>query len=328
MRVAVVGAGSWGTTVANAVAKNCPTALWARRAELARQISTRHENHEYLPGSKLVESLHCSADLAAVVSNASIVIMAVPSNGFREVASRVAQHVGAGAPIVSLSKGLERDSLNRMTEVVGQVMPDNPVAVLTGPNLAHEIMLGQPAATVVACVDQQIARDIQKVLALPTLRVYTNSDVVECEISGVVKNVIAIAAGIVEGMGFGDNSKATLITRGLAEMSRLGAALGANPNTFMGLAGLGDVVATCASAKSRNSAVGVRLGRGESIAAITGSMSMVAEGVRSSLSVLQLAQQHGVEMPITEQVAAVCEGATSAKDALSQLMARTIKSEF
>jgi len=324
----VVGAGSWGTTVANAVAKNCPTVLWARRAELAQQISTRHENHDYLPGSKLVGNLLCSADLAAAVSNASIVMMAVPSNGFREVAARVAPHVGAAVPIVSLSKGLERDSLNRMTEVARQLMPENPVAVLTGPNLAHEIMLGQPAATVVACVDEQIARDIQRVVASPTLRVYTNADVVGCEISGVVKNVIAIATGIVEGMGFGDNSKATLITRGLAEMSRLGVALGANPNTFMGLAGLGDVVATCASAKSRNSAVGVRLGRGESIAAITGSMSMVAEGVRSSLSVLQLAQRHGVEMPITEQVAAVCEGATSAKDALVQLMARTIKSEF
>jgi len=324
----VVGAGSWGTTVANAVAKNCPTVLWARRAELAQQISTRHENHDYLPGSKLVGNLLCSADLAAAVSNASIVMMAVPSNGFREVAARVAPHVAATVPIVSLSKGLERDSLNRMTEVARQLMPENPVAVLTGPNLAHEIMLGQPAATVVACVDEQIARDIQRVVASPTLRVYTNADVVGCEISGVVKNVIAIATGIVEGMGFGDNSKATLITRGLAEMSRLGVALGANPNTFMGLAGLGDVVATCASAKSRNSAVGVRLGRGESIAAITGSMSMVAEGVRSSLSVLQLAQRHGVEMPITEQVAAVCEGATSAKDALVQLMARTIKSEF
>ena len=324
----MVGAGSWGTTVANAVAKNCQTVLWARRAELAQQISTRHENHDYLPGSKLVGNLLCSADLAAAVSNASIVMMAVPSNGFREVAARVAPHVGAAVPIVSLSKGLERDSLNRMTEVARQLMPENPVAVLTGPNLAHEIMLGQPAATVVACVDEQIARDIQRVVASPTLRVYTNADVVGCEISGVVKNVIAIATGIVEGMGFGDNSKATLITRGLAEMSRLGVALGANPNTFMGLAGLGDVVATCASAKSRNSAVGVRLGRGESIAAITGSMSMVAEGVRSSLSVLQLAQRHGVEMPITEQVAAVCEGATSAKDALVQLMARAIKSEF
>ncbi len=326
--VAVVGAGSWGTTVANAVAKNQSTMLWARRNELADQIATRHENSDYLPGITLVESLKCSSQLKDVVANASIVMMAVPSNGFRDVATQVAKYIDAQVPIVSLAKGLERDSLKRMSEVVRELMPQNVVAVLTGPNLAHEIMAGQPGATVVACSDEQIAKQIQKTVSSSTLRVYTNDDVVGCEIAGVIKNVIAIAAGIVEGMGFGDNSKATLITRGVAEMSRLGVALGANPNTFMGLAGLGDVVATCASAKSRNTAVGVRLGRGESIATITQSMSMVAEGVRSSLSVLQLAQRCNIEMPITEQVAAVCEGKTNAQDALVQLMARASKSEF
>ena len=326
--VAVVGAGSWGTTVANAVAKNQSTMLWARRNELADQIATRHENSDYLPGITLVESLKCSSQLRDVVANASIVMMAVPSNGFRDVATQVAKYIDAQVPIVSLAKGLERDSLKRMSEVVRELMPQNVVAVLTGPNLAHEIMAGQPGATVVACSDEQIAKQIQKTVSSSTLRVYTNDDVVGCEIAGVIKNVIAIAAGIVEGMGFGDNSKATLITRGVAEMSRLGVALGANPNTFMGLAGLGDVVATCASAKSRNTAVGVRLGRGESIATITQSMSMVAEGVRSSLSVLQLAQRCNIEMPITEQVAAVCEGKTNAQDALVQLMARASKSEF
>ena len=326
--MAVVGAGSWGTTVANAVAKNQSTMLWARRNELADQIATRHQNSDYLPGINLVESLKCSSQLRDVVANASIVMMAVPSNGFRDVATQVAKYIDAQVPIVSLAKGLERDSLKRMSEVVRELMPQNVVAVLTGPNLAHEIMAGQPGATVVACSDEQIAKQIQKTVSSSTLRVYTNDDVVGCEIAGVIKNVIAIAAGIVEGMGFGDNSKATLITRGVAEMSRLGVALGANPNTFMGLAGLGDVVATCASAKSRNTAVGVRLGRGESIATITQSMSMVAEGVRSSLSVLQLAQRCNIEMPITEQVAAVCEGKTNAKDALVQLMARASKSEF
>ena len=326
--VAVVGAGSWGTTVANAVAKNQSTMLWARRNELADQIATRHENSDYLPGITLVESLKCSSQLKDVVANASIVMMAVPSNGFRDVATQVAKYIDAQVPIVSLAKGLERDSLKRMSEVVRELMPQNVVAVLTGPNLAHEIMAGQPGATVVACSDEQIAKQIQKTVSSSTLRVYTNDDVVGCEIAGVIKNVIAIAAGIVEGMGFGDNSKATLITRGVAEMSRLGVALGANPNTFMGLAGLGDVVATCASVKSRNTAVGVRLGRGESIATITQSMSMVAEGVRSSLSVLQLAQRCNIEMPITEQVAAVCEGKTNAQDALVQLMARASKSEF
>ena len=326
--IAVVGAGSWGTTVASTVAHNQPTMLWARRAELAHQITTRHENSDYLQGMMLATSLSSSANLREVVSDASVVMMAVPSNGFRDVLIEVAKYVSAGVPIVSLAKGLERETLKRMSEVIVDELPSHPLAVLTGPNLAHEILSGQPAATVVACVDDVLARQIQVLVTRPTLRVYTNPDVLGCEIGGVVKNVIAIAAGIIEGMGFGDNSKATLITRGLAEMSRLGVALGANPHTFTGLAGLGDVVATCASAQSRNTAVGVRLGKGESISEILASMTMVAEGVKSSLSVLRLAQRCNVVMPITEQVAAVCEGTISAKDGLIRLMARVSKSEF
>ena len=326
--IAVVGAGSWGTTVASTVAQNQSTMLWARRTTLAQQITTEHENIDYLRGVALTESLLCSSSLQDVVRDASIVMMAVPSNGFRDVLVEVAKYVSPEVPIVSLTKGLERDTLKRMSEVVADVLPRHCVAVLTGPNLAHEILAGQPAATVVGCSDDEIAKQIQVLLTRPTLRVYTNPDVVGCEIGGVVKNVIAIAAGIVEGMGFGDNSKATLITRGLAEMSRLGIALGANPNTFTGLAGIGDVVATCASAQSRNTAVGVRLGKGESIESITASMKMVAEGVKSSLSVLQLAQRCKVDMPITEQVAAVCEGTISARDSLVRLMSRVSKAEL
>ena len=326
--IAVVGAGSWGTTVASTVAQNQSTMLWARRAALAQQITAEHENIDYLRGVALTESLLCSSNLQDVVRDASIVMMAVPSNGFRDVLVEVAKYVSPEVPIVSLTKGLERDTLKRMSEVVADVLPRHCVAVLTGPNLAHEILAGQPAATVVGCSDDEIAKQIQVLLTRPTLRVYTNPDVVGCEIGGVVKNVIAIAAGIVEGMGFGDNSKATLITRGLAEMSRLGIALGANPNTFTGLAGIGDVVATCASAQSRNTAVGVRLGKGESIESITASMKMVAEGVKSSLSVLQLAQRCKVDMPITEQVAAVCEGTISARDSLVRLMSRVSKAEL
>ena len=326
--IAVVGAGSWGTTVASTVAQNQSTMLWARRTALAQQITAEHENIDYLRGVALTESLLCSSNLQDVVRDASIVMMAVPSNGFRDVLVEVAKYVSPEVPIVSLTKGLERDTLKRMSEVVADVLPRHCVAVLTGPNLAHEILAGQPAATVVGCSDDEIAKQIQVLLTRPTLRVYTNPDVVGCEIGGVVKNVIAIAAGIVEGMGFGDNSKATLITRGLAEMSRLGIALGANPNTFTGLAGIGDVVATCASAQSRNTAVGVRLGKGESIESITASMKMVAEGVKSSLSVLQLAQRCKVDMPITEQVAAVCEGTISARDSLVRLMSRVSKAEL
>ena len=326
--IAVIGAGSWGTTVASVVAQNHSTMLWARRTELAEQITTRHENIDYLRGVVLTQSLSCSAKLQDVVRNASIVMMAVPSNGFREVLIEVAKYISDGVPIVSLAKGLERETLKRMSEVVADELTGHPVAVLTGPNLAHEILAGQPAATVVACTDDVVAKQIQALMTRPTLRVYTNPDVLGCEIGGVVKNVIAIASGIVEGMGFGDNSKATLITRGLAEMSRLGVALGANPSTFTGLAGIGDVVATCASAQSRNTAVGVRLGKGETIESITGSMKMVAEGVRSSLSVLQLARRCKVDMPITQQVAAVCEGTTSASDAMVQLMSRASKAEL
>ncbi len=326
--IAVVGAGSWGTTVASTVAQNQSTMLWARRTALAQQITTEHENIDYLRGVALTESLLCSSNLQDVVRDASIVMMAVPSKGFRDVLVEVAKYVSPEVPIVSLTKGLERDTLKRMSEVVADVLPRHCVAVLKGPNLAHEILAGQPAATVVGCSDDEIAKQIQVLLTRPTLRVYTNPDVVGCEIGGVVKNVIAIAAGIVEGMGFGDNSKATLITRGLAEMSRLGIALGANPNTFTGLAGIGDVVATCASAQSRNTAVGVRLGKGESIESITASMKMVAEGVKSSLSVLQLAQRCKVDMPITEQVAAVCEGTISARDSLVRLMSRVSKAEL
>ncbi|NBO68607.1 MAG: NAD(P)H-dependent glycerol-3-phosphate dehydrogenase, partial [Actinobacteria bacterium] len=186
-QIAVVGAGSWGTTVANAVAKNQPTLLWARRGELAEQISTRHENGDYLSGVQLTESLRCTADLAEVVANASLVMMAVPSNGFRDVAAEVAKFVGADVPIVSLAKGLERETLRRMSEVANELMPGNPVAVLTGPNLAREILAGQPAATVVACGDERVGKMIQQIISLPTLRVYTNTDVVGCEIAGVVK---------------------------------------------------------------------------------------------------------------------------------------------
>ena len=237
--IAVIGAGSWGTTVASVVAQNQPTMLWARRDELAKQINTQHQNVDYLGGAVLTESLSCSAKLQDVVQYAAIVMMAVPSNGFREVSIEVAKYISPSTPIVSLTKGLERETLMRMSEVIVEVLPRHSVAVLTGPNLAHEILAGQPAATVVACADDEVAKQIQVLLTRPTLRVYTNPDVLGCEIGGVVKNVIAIASGIVEGMGFGDNSKATLIKRGLAEMSRLGVVLGANPSTFTGLAGIG-----------------------------------------------------------------------------------------
>ena len=327
-RVSVVGAGSWGTTVAALTAERHETRLWARRADVAGEITQRHTNAGYLGQHVLPEGLEASDDLAAVVTGAHVVAMAVPSSGFREVARRVALVIEPGVPVVSLSKGLERATLRRMSEVAKECFPDHPVAVLSGPNLAREILAGQPAASVVACDDLAVARTLVEIFGRPTFRLYTNPDVVGCEIAGVVKNVIAIGAGIAQGFGFGDNAKATVITRGLAEMTRLGVALGARAETFAGLAGLGDLVATCASMQSRNTQVGVRLGKGEHISDIESSMNMVAEGVHSSSLVVALARQHGVEMPIAERVAAVCDGSASAMDALLELMRRSSKGEF
>ena len=326
--VAVIGAGSWGTTVAALAAENTPTVLWARRAALAEEIDRDHRNSDYLPDHVLPERLRATADLAEAVRDADVLVMAVPSHGYREVAAEAARHLRPWVPVVSLTKGLERSSRKRMSEVTRDEMPGHPVAVLTGPNLAKEILSGQPAASVVAIDNGDIASELQRIFSRPALRIYTNIDVVGCEVGGVVKNVIAIAAGMAEGMGFGDNTRATLITRGLAEMTRLGLALGGQAATFAGLAGMGDLIATCSSKQSRNNMVGFHLGAGRSIDDVLAEMSMVAEGVKSSPSVLDLARRHGVEMPITEQVVAVCHQGRSAKDALGALMQRSRKSEL
>lgn len=328
VKVAVIGAGSWGTTVAALTAANTSTVLWARRGELAAQINDSKVNAEYLPSFTLPEELTATDSLADAVRDAEVVVMAVPSHGYREVAVEAAALIDPGVPVVSLSKGLERSTLKRMSEVTAEVMPGHPVAVLTGPNLAKEILAGQPAASVVAMHDQQIAVWLQRMFSRPSLRVYTNSDIVGSEVAGVVKNVIAIAAGMAEGLGFGDNTRATLITRGLAEMARLGIAMGGRAETFAGLAGMGDLIATCSSRQSRNHMVGLELGAGRSITEITETMNMVAEGVKSSPSVLDLARRYGVEMPITEQVVAVCHDERPVSDALAELMRRVRKGEF
>lgn len=328
MRVAVVGAGSWGTTVASLIAPNTSTVLWARRPELASSMSTSRVNEAYLPGFTVAPELEITSTLASAIGGADVIVMAVPSHGFRDVMADVARHVRPWVPIVSLSKGIERSSLKRMSEVVADEMPGHPVAVLTGPNLAKEIMAGQPAAAVVAIDDKVIAEELQGIFTRPTLRVYTNPDVVGCEVAGVAKNVMAIASGMAAGMGFGDNTRATLITRGLAEMTRLGIAMGGDGLTFAGLAGMGDLIATCSSTQSRNNMVGLRLGRGESIGSILESMTMVAEGVKSSPALLDLARRHSIEMPITEEVVAVCHQGRSATEAVTRLMQRRRRSEI
>jgi glycerol-3-phosphate dehydrogenase (NAD(P)+) len=327
LRVAVVGAGTWGTTIASLAAAHHPTVLWARRKDLADEITTAHTNATYLPGLDLPGPLAATPSLEDAIAGAGVVVMAVPSHGFRAVLEEAAAFVPPGAPVVSLTKGLEPGTHRRMTEVVADILPGHPTGVLTGPNLAREIAEGQPAGAVLAFADEQVATELQPLFAAPQLRVYTNTDVVGAEIAGVVKNVIAIAAGMVEGMGYGDNTKATVITRGLAELARLGTALGGEAQTFAGLAGLGDLVATCASAQSRNHRVGVELGRGARLDDILAATPTVAEGVRSSSAVVELAGRHGVRMPIAEQVDAVCHRGATLEEARQALLQRRAGSE-
>ena len=328
MRVAVVGAGSWGTTVASLTCHNADTLLWARRKELADELNADHTNSAYLPDIRLPEALRCSCDLEEAVHAADVIVMAVPSHGFRDVLVEVAEHARPWVPVLSLTKGLEQGTQKRMTEVINEVLPDHPAGVLTGPNLAREVAVGYPAAAVVAMADRRIARALRPLFAGPTILVFTNLDIVGCEVAAVVKNVLAIAAGMVDGMGFGDNTKATLLTRGLTEMTRLGVALGGQPLTFSGLAGMGDLIATCSSSKSRNHTVGEELGKGRPLDEIVGEMKMVAEGVKSSKVVTALAASYGVEMPIAEQVEAVCHRGVQVADAMGSLMQRRAGSEF
>lgn len=323
----MVGAGSWGTTVASLAVRNCPTTLWARRPEVAEEVRSSHTNTTYLPGYDLPTELEATSSLAEAVCAADVVVMAVPSQGFRGVLEELAPAVRPWVPVVSLSKGLEQGTNKRMTEVVHDVLPGHPAGVLTGPNLAKEVMAGHPAAAVIAMADELVALSLQPVFATDSFRVYTNLDIVGCELAGALKNVMAIAAGMVDGMGFGDNTKATMMTRGLAELTRLGVALGGDPFTFSGLAGMGDLVATCSSSQSRNHHVGTELGRGRPLDAIIAEMNMVAEGVKSSKVVCELGRANGVEMPIADQVEAVCHQGRSAAEALTNLMQRQPRAE-
>jgi len=327
-KVAVIGAGSWGTTVAAMAAASAPTVLWARRPSLAESLEATHENPDYLPGVSLPASLHATTSLEEAVTGSALVMMAVPSHGFRAVLTELSGYIPTGTAVVSLAKGLEQGSHMRMTEVIDEVVPGRCTGVLTGPNLAREIAAGQPAATVVATTDEAVSRSVQELLRTETFRVYTNPDVVGCEMAGATKNVLAIAAGILQGRGLGDPSLAALVTRGLAELGRLGVAMGGRRITIAGLAGVGDLVATCTSSLSRNRMVGEQLGRGRPLEEITAEMRMVAEGVKTARPLLELAADHGVEMPIGEQVAAVLEGATSPAEAILTLMARSAKPEF
>ncbi len=327
---AVLGTGSWGTAFGKVLADaGTDVVLWARRPELAEAVRERHENAEYLPGVALPRNLTATSDPLEAVAEADFVVLAVPSQTLRDNLSAVVSGLRAEAVLVSLMKGVELGTTKRMSEVIQEVagVGDECIAVISGPNLAKEIAHGQPAASVVACTDAAVAERLQLACTTSYFRPYTNSDVVGCELGGAVKNVIALATGMAEGMGFGDNTKASLITRGLAETARLGAALGADPMTFSGLAGLGDLVATCTSPLSRNRTFGERLGRGETLEEILAAKQQTAEGVKSCRSILDLARAHDVDMPITEHVVAVVHDGMTPKEMVQSLMSRGVKRE-
>ncbi len=327
-RVAVIGAGSWGTAVAGLIGANHATTLWARSPDLADAMQRTRENATYLPDITLPDGLTATSSLEEAVDGAGVVFMAVPSHGFRAVLTDLVPHAAGIDAIVSLSKGIEMGTNLRMSEVIDEVLPGMPAGILTGPNLAREVAQGHPAASVIALQDEALALRVQGLVHTKTFRVYAGTDVVGCEIAGASKNVMAIAAGICDGLGFGENTRAVLITRGLAELGRLGIALGGKVLTFGGLAGVGDLVATCASTKSRNRTVGFELGQGRSLEDIVADMHMVAEGVKSAGPLMGLAEQNGVEMPIAGQVREIVEGRCTPLEALLSLMDRPPSAEW
>jgi glycerol-3-phosphate dehydrogenase (NAD(P)+) len=316
----VIGGGSWGTTVGSLAARNAPTILWTRRAEVAEEIEEDHVNSAYLPGEQLDSALHATTDLEHAVSTADVIVMAVPSHGFREVLTEAAPYVRRWVPIVSLTKGLERDSHDRMTQVIDSVLPGHPAGVLAGPNLAREVVQGYAAAAVIAMPDEHMSAALQRIFTRTVFRVYASTDVCGVEIAGALKNVFAIAAGMSAGLGTGDNTRALVIARSLAEMTRLGVEMGGQRHTFAGLAGMGDLLATCISPLSRNRYVGEELAKGRTLDEITGEMKMVAEGVKTSAAVMELAQRHDIEMPIAREVHGVVNEGHPAQDAFRGLL--------
>jgi glycerol-3-phosphate dehydrogenase (NAD(P)+) len=315
MNVTVLGGGSWGTTVASLTSPLNPTLLWARNPEVAAEINDSHTNAGYLPDALLPRQLRATADMAEAVRNADVLIVGVPSKAFRTTLEEARKSIRPWIPVVSLTKGIEVDTLLRMTQVIEELLPGHPAASLTGPNLAREIMAGQAAASVIATEDLGVAAALQRVLRHRLFRVYRNHDVIGCEIGGALKNVIAIAAGIGEGLGVGDNTRAAVITRGLAELARLGVAMGAELQTLSGLAGMGDLVATCMSPYSRNRTVGELLGRGKPLDQILAEMHMVAEGVGTAQTALSLAERYRVDLPICTEIHKVVTGQQQAADA-------------
>ena len=327
-RIGVLGAGSWGTTLADHLArKGHEVRLWAFEPEVVAAINASHVNPVFLPESPLSPSLRAFGDAEEAIAGANVILSASPSHVVRSVVERVAAAVPAGTIVVSATKGIENDSLALMSEVMAEMAQDWRFAALSGPSFAQEVYAGQPTAVVAAAGDLETARTVQELFSTSRFRVYTNRDVVGVELGGALKNVIAVAAGMLEGLGLGHNPRAALITRGLAEITRLGIAMGADPPTFAGLAGMGDLILTTTGSLSRNRALGVALGQGESLEDYRARHRSVAEGANTSRAAAALARAKGVEMPITEKVCAILFEGKSARDSVGELMERDPKSE-
>ena len=326
--VAVLGAGSWGTTLANLLAKKgIEVRLWAYETDVVASINQRHVNDLFLADSPLDNRLHATGSLADAVRGATAVCCVVPSHVARTVLSAAAPHIPAGVPLICATKGIETDTLELMSDVFSEVVPHAPFVALSGPSFAQEVYGGQPTAVVAASTDVMAGEHTQRIFSTPAFRVYTATDVIGVELGGSLKNTMAIASGVLEGLGLGNNPRAALITRGLAEITRLGLALGADAHTFAGLAGMGDLILTCTGALSRNRQLGVALAHGTSLADYTATHRTVAEGVNTARAASRLAERHGVEMPITRQVAAVLFEGASPRDCIQVLMERTLKAE-
>lgn len=320
VQVTILGSGSWGTTLASLVVNNTPVMLWARDPELAAEIDTEHRNSRYLPDRRLPAKLRATADLAEAVGMADVLVVGVPSHGIRDVLTEAAPRVRPWIPIISLAKGLEQSTRLRPTQVISQCLPGHPVGLLAGPNIATEIIAGKAAAATIATPDVDIAASLQPLFARGRFRIYTNTDVLGCELGGVLKNIVAIAAGMADGLGVGVNTSAMVISRGLAEIIRLGTAMGADPHTFSGLTGLGDLIATCMSPASRNRRVGEQLAKGHTIEEAVAILGQVAEGVKTVRSVVELAAEHDVEVPICAEVDAVVNEGRTPADAYRGLL--------
>jgi glycerol-3-phosphate dehydrogenase (NAD(P)+) len=327
VNVTVLGSGSWGTTVASLASRNTPTRIWSRQADVAGEITEEHTNARYLGDRKLHAGLTATADLEEALSTADVLVVGVPSHGIRAVVSDAAPYIRPWIPVVSLAKGLEPQTRMRPTQVISEVLDGHPVGLLAGPNLAREILDGFAAAAVIAMRDEAVARSLQPLFHSVGFRVYRNDDLIGSELGGVLKNVIAIAMGMADGLGVGDNTRALVLARGLAEMTRLGEAMGGDPRTFAGLTGLGDLVATCSSRLSRNRRIGEELARGKTLAEAIQQLGQVAEGVKTARTVMELAADHGVEMPIAAEVDAVVNEGRHPREAYRGLMRTTAQHE-